>query len=83
MTELKIVPDTPSTEEQPTGDSQHCYDVNEFAERWRLCPDAVYSLIKDGRLPAIRISPRGVRILQEHEQAWRETFVDARQQWPE
>jgi excisionase family DNA binding protein len=83
MTDLKVVPDTPSTEEEPTGQDQHSYTVNEFAERWRLCPDVVYSLIKSGRLPAIRVTQRGVRILRAGEQQWMETFIDARKPWPE
>lgn len=76
------IPSSKETEE-PIGDSQHCYDVNEFAARWRITPDTVYAQIKSGRLPAVRITPRGVRILHAGEQEWLETFVDAREPWPE
>jgi excisionase family DNA binding protein len=78
-----LQPDTQSTEEEPTGAAQDAYTVNEFAERWRLTPDTIYAKIKSGELPAVRITKRGVRILRAGEQAWLETFVDAREPWPE
>jgi excisionase family DNA binding protein len=83
MTEATSQQTDKSSTEEPTGAAQDAYTVNEFAARWRLTPDTIYTLIKLGRLPAVRITNRGVRILRAGEQAWLETFVDAREPWPE
>jgi excisionase family DNA binding protein len=43
-------------------ETRTCYRVKELAEALDVCPETVRTWIAEGRIRAIRISPRSIRI---------------------
>lgn len=45
-------------------------DADALAERWGVSTKTIYALVRDGRLPAVRVGPRRVRFRLDHIEAW-------------
>jgi excisionase family DNA binding protein len=53
---------SPTSSAQNPASVSHCLTIREVAERLRVCQATVYRMIDEGRLPAVRVSSRAIRV---------------------